>query len=89
MTLEKEEKTQVIGEFRAHEKDVGSPQVQIALLTQRIEELSKHVQAAPKDLHSKRGLIAMIEKRRRLLRYLKRVNPEIYTDILKKLSLRK
>ncbi len=89
MALSKEEKQQLIGEFRIHEKDGGSPEVQIAILTQRIEELSKHIQAAPKDFHSKRGLLQMVGKRRKLLRYLKKVSPERYQSVLGKLGLRR
>lgn len=89
MALEKEEKTQVISEFRIHDKDVGSSQVQIAILTQRIEDLSKHIQASPKDQSSKRGLLAMIAKRRTLLTYFRKTDPEKYAELLKKLGLRK
>ncbi len=89
MVLAKEERHQLISEFKVHEKDVGSPEVQISLLTRRIEELSKHIQASPKDFHSKRGLLIMVGKRRKLLRYLKGESPERYQNLLEKLGLRK
>jgi small subunit ribosomal protein S15 len=89
MVLAKEERQHLISEFRTHEKDVGSPEVQISLLTRRIEELSKHIQAFPKDFHSKRGLLIMVGKRRKLLRYLKNESPERYQGLLEKLGLRK
>ena len=89
MAISKEEKQQLIGEFRIHEKDGGSPEVQIAMLTQGIDELSKHVQSAPKDFHSKRGLLQMVGKRSKLLRYLKRLSPGRYQNLLGKLGLRK
>ncbi|HEY7534696.1 MAG TPA: 30S ribosomal protein S15 [Thermodesulfobacteriota bacterium] len=89
MVISKEEKQQQINEFRIHERDGGSPEIQIAILSQRIEELSKHIQLSPKDFHSKRGLLQMVGKRRKLLRYLKRINPERYKNLLGKLGLRK
>jgi small subunit ribosomal protein S15 len=87
--LAKEEKRRLISEFGVHAKDVGSPEIQISILTRRIEELSKHIQAAPKDFHSKRGLLVMVGKRRKLLRYLKEVSPQRYQNLLEKLGLRK
>ncbi len=89
MALAKEERHHLISQFRIHEKDVGSPEVQISLLTRRIEELSRHIQASPKDFHSKRGLLIMVGKRRKLLRYLKKESPERYQSLLEKLGLRK
>ncbi len=89
MVLAKEEKRHLISEFRTHEKDVGSPEVQISLLTRRIGELSKHIQAFPKDFHSKRGLLIMVVKRRKLLSYIKKESPERYRSLLEKLGLRK
>jgi len=89
MALEKEEKDQLIGDFRLHDKDVGSPEIQIAILTRRIQELSKHMQTAPKDFHSKRGLLSIVAKRRKLLDYLKGVSPERYGGLINKLGLRK
>jgi len=89
MALEKEEKSQLISDFRLHEKDVGSPEVQIAILTKRIRELSKHMQSAPQDFHSKRGLLSIVAKRRKLLDYVKQISPERYGNLLDKLRLRK
>ncbi len=89
MALEKEEKSQLICDFRLHEKDVGSPEVQIAILTRRIQELSKHMQSAPQDFHSKRGLLSIVAKRRKLLDYVKQISPERYGNLLDKLRLRK
>jgi small subunit ribosomal protein S15 len=89
MALEKEEKSQLISDFRLHEKDVGSPEVQIAILTRRIQELSKHMQSAPQDFHSKRGLLSIVAKRRKLLDYVKQISPERYGNLLDKLKLRK
>jgi small subunit ribosomal protein S15 len=89
MALEKEEKSQLISDFRLHEKDVGSPEVQIAILTRRIQELSKHMQSAPQDFHSKRGLLSIVARRRKLLDYVKQISPERYGNLLDKLRLRK
>lgn len=89
MAIAKEERQHLISQFRVHEKDVGSPEVQISLLTRRIEELSKHIQASPKDFHSKRGLLMMVAKRRKLLLYLKKESPQRYQNLLEKLGLRK
>ena len=89
MALEKEEKSQLISDFRLHEKDVGSPEVQIEILTRRIQELSKHMQSAPQDFHSKRGLLSIVAKRRKLLDYVKQISPERYGNLLDKLKLRK
>ena len=80
---------QVIKEFGKNEKDSGSADVQIALLTNRIHHLSKHLKMNKKDFHSSYGLIKMVGKRRRLLRYLNRTNSERYQTILEKLKLRK
>ena len=89
MAISKEEKQQLMGEFRIHEKGGGSPEVQVAMLTQVIEELSIHLQSAPKDFHPKRALLRMVGKRRKLLRYLKRLSPGRYQNLLGKLGLRK
>ncbi len=75
--------------FRIHEKDVGSIPVQIALLTQRINHLSGHFGTHPKDNHSRTGLMRMINRRRRFLKYLKRTAPEAYKSLINKLELRK
>lgn len=82
-------KKQVIDKFKTHEGDTGSPEVQIALLTQRIENVREHLKSHGHDNHSRRGLLSMINKRRRLLHYLMRKLPERYEDITGKLSLPK
>ena len=87
--MEKDEKLQLISNFRLHDSDVGSSVVQVALLTQRIKGLSTHMQSAPKDNHSRRGLTSLVAKRRRLLNYIKRLNPEKYKSLIEKLGLRK
>ena len=89
MVLVKEKKTEVIDNFKTHPKDTGSPAVQIALLTEKINYLSDHFKAHRKDFHSRRGLLIMIGKRRRLLAYLKKADPKKYEEILNKLNLRK
>ena len=87
MALEKEEKQKIISEFEAHEGDTGSPEVQIALLTERITQLSGHLEQFKKDSHSRRGLLAMVNKRRRLLAYLQRKDEVRYDAVVKKLGL--
>ena len=82
-------KTQVTKEFQIHAKDTGSTDVQIALLTSRINELTEHLQAHVKDHHSRRGLLKMVGQRRRLLDYLSNSEPKRYHEIIKKLNLRK
>jgi small subunit ribosomal protein S15 len=89
VVLLKEKKTEIIGDFKVHAKDTGSSVVQIALLTEKINYLSGHFKAHKKDFHSRRGLLMMIGKRRRLLSYLKRKDPQKYQEILAKLNLRK
>ena len=83
------EKIQVIEKFRVHEKDTGSPEVQIALLTERINELSDHFKSHVKDHQSRRGLLKMVGQRRRLLAYLKIKNTDKYQKVTKDLGLRK
>jgi small subunit ribosomal protein S15 len=73
--ITKENKTAVIGEYRRHDTDTGSPQVQVAILTTRINELTEHLRSNKKDHHSRRGLLKMVGRRRRLLNYLQRVDP--------------
>ncbi|RJP44161.1 30S ribosomal protein S15 [Candidatus Parcubacteria bacterium] len=87
--LSKRLKTKVISEHRAHEKDTGSAQVQIAMLTRRIEELAKHLKKNPKDHHSRRGLLKMVGHRRRLLGYLRKNQMSAYEKLIKKLDLKK
>ena len=89
MVLVKEKKTEVIGNFKVHAKDTGSPAVQIALLTEKMNYLAEHFQAHRKDFNSRRGLLMMIGKRRRLLAYLKKTDPQKYEETIKKLNLRK
>jgi len=87
--LEKGKKQEIIEKFRVHEKDSGSPEVQIALLTERIRELTGHFQVHKKDFHSRRGLLKLVGQRRRLLDYLKSRKIEKYRKIVKELGLRK
>ncbi len=82
-------KQEVIGNFRTHEKDTGSCEVQIALLSARIAHLTDHLRDHRKDFHSRRGLILMTSRRRKLLNYLKKHNLAKYNEILQKLSLRR
>jgi len=89
MTVTKERKQTLIGDFRRSETDSGSPEVQIALLTNRISELTSHFQTHKKDYASRRGLLMMVGRRRRLLDYLKRVDPQRYLDIIRRLEIRK
>ena len=89
MSLVKEKKTEVIENFKLHAKDTGSDVVQIALLTEKINYLSGHFKDHRKDFHSRRGLLMMIGKRRRLLAYLKKSDPKKYEETINKLNLRK
>jgi small subunit ribosomal protein S15 len=89
MTITRERKTELITDFRKAENDTGSPEVQIALLTSRISQLTDHLQTHKKDYASRRGLLMMVSRRRRLLDYLKRVSPQRYLDIIRRLDIRK
>jgi len=89
MALTKEKKTTVVKKFQRSEKDTGSDDVQIALLTTRINELTKHFAVNKKDHHSRLGLIKMVERRKRLLNYMQTTYPERYQKIIKELELRK
>lgn len=89
MTMLKEKKERVITDNRIHEKDTGSPEVQIAILTERINELTGHLNVHKKDHHSRRGLLMMVGKRRRLLGYLMKKDINRYREIIKKLGLRR
>lgn len=82
-------KSEIINQFKAHEKDTGSSEVQIALLTSRINHLTDHLRTHRKDFHSRRGLLQMASRRRKLLDYVKRTDLNQYNEILQKLSLRK
>ncbi len=87
--LKKEVKTKLIKEHAIHQKDTGSSDVQIGLLSEEIEDLVLHLKEHPKDLHSKRGLIRMVIKRKKLLSYLKTEDEKRYKDIVKKIGLKK
>ena len=87
--LLKEEKTAIMTEYATHEGDTGSPEVQIAVLTKRINDLTAHMKEHPKDFHSNRGLLKMVGRRRNLLGYLQKKDIERYRAIIKKLGLRK
>ncbi|MEX0622151.1 MAG: 30S ribosomal protein S15 [Candidatus Woykebacteria bacterium] len=89
MALETEEKKKILKEFAQHEGDTGSPEVQIALLSERIKRLSDHLKGHKQDIHSRRGLLQMINKRRRILIYLTRKDPDRYKSIVQKLGLSK
>lgn len=89
MTLTPEKKAKVVQEFQLHPGDTGSPEVQVALLTAHIDDLSTHFQAHPKDLHSRMGLLKMVNKRRRLLDYLKKEDGSRYRTLIERLGLRK
>jgi small subunit ribosomal protein S15 len=89
MSLQKEKKREIIQEFKVHENDSGSAEVQIALLTARIEHLQNHFEVHKKDHHSRRGLLKMVGQRRRLLNYLKEKDLNAYQEIVKRLKLRK
>ena len=87
--LTQEEKTKVIKKYKLHETDTGSPEVQIALLTEEIKRLLLHLKKHSKDFHSKRGLLKMVSKRRELLNYLKKEDTRRYNSISKKIGLKK
>ena len=89
MALATEVKESIINRYRTHEGDTGSPQVQVALLTQRINELTEHFKTHKKDNHSRRGLLKMVSQRRSLLDYLKRRDIEGYHELISKLGLRR
>ena len=89
MGLIKETKEKIVTDFRTHESDTGSPQVQVALLSQRINELTEHFKIHKKDNHSRRGLLKMVSQRRSLLDYLKRKDIERYHDVVNRLGLRR
>ncbi len=89
MTLDKAEKSQLMQSFARHEGDTGSPEVQIALLSQRIQQLTEHLRLHKHDEHSRRGLLKLVGQRRRHLKYLSRTNPESYRDLIQKLGLRR
>ena len=89
MALNKDRKTELISSYRTHESDTGSPEVQVALLSERINYLNDHFKTHVKDHHSRRGLLKLVGQRRQLLNYLKRKNIERYSELIKKLNIRK
>ncbi len=89
MSIPKEKKKQVISNFKQHEKDSGSAFVQIAVLTERINNLGPHFKSHVKDHHSRRGLLKLVSQRRKLLDYLKRENQDAYYKLIEQLDLRK
>lgn len=89
MALNREDKNNVIEEFKQHEGDTGSPEVQVALLTKRIEYLTEHFKDHKKDFHSRTGLLKLVGKRRKLLNYLKSKDINRYRDLIGRLKLRK
>lgn len=89
MALKTKEKTKVIGEVATHDKDTGSSEVQIALVSKEMDKLVLHLKKHPQDVHSKRGLIKMVIKRKKLLAYLKKNSEKRYNAIIKKIGLKK
>ncbi len=89
MVLVKDKKTKIIDEFKVHARDTGSAEVQIAILTERINILGEHFKLHKNDFHSRRGLLSLVGRRRRLLNYLKKKDIKKYENVLEKLSLRK
>lgn len=89
MALQKTDKDEIIENFQVHESDTGSPEVQIALLTERIAGLTEHLREHPHDHHSRRGLFKLVGRRRRLLRYLSREDSDRYRTITERLGLRR
>ena len=89
MTLVKEQKSDIIGGYKQHDSDTGSPEVQIALLSARINQLTEHLKEHRKDHHSRRGLLLMVGQRRRLLNYLSKKDINRYREVIAKLGLRR
>lgn len=89
MTFGKEEKQAVIGDYKLHETDTGSPEVQIAILSKRINYLTEHFKTHKKDHHSRRGLLKLVSQRRKLLNYLKASSTERYEQVISRLEIRK
>ncbi len=87
--MKRAQKKKIITKHSQHDKDTGSPQVQVAILTERIKEVQDHLSTHPKDNHSRRGLLGMVGKRRKLLNYLRLNNKEDYEELITKLKLRK
>lgn len=89
MSITAERKQELIGEYETKKGDTGSPEVQVAILTERINALSNHMQTHKKDIHSRRGLLAMVAKRRKLLDYLKSKDEGRYKDLIQRLNIRR
>jgi len=89
MALETDSKKQVVATYRVHKTDTGSPEVQVAILSQRIVQLQDHFKTHRKDHHSRRGLLSMVARRRRLLKYLKSRSPERYKNLISSLGIRR
>ena len=89
MSLHREEKDQIIRQYQTHQSDTGSPEVQVALLTERINQLTEHLKAHTHDHHSRRGLLKLVGRRRRLLAYLRRKDVERYRTVISRLGLRR
>jgi small subunit ribosomal protein S15 len=89
VALTKDKKTDLISSYRTHDKDTGSPEVQVALLSERINYLTEHFKTHAKDHHSRRGLLKLVGQRRRLLDYLKSKDTERYAELIKRLGIRK
>lgn len=89
MALTQERKNEIIAEFKTHENDTGSPEVQIAILTEKINLLNEHLKTHKKDHHSRRGLMKMVGKRRNLLAYLRNNDVQRYRELINKLGLRR
>ena len=89
VALTKDRKTELIGSYKTHEQDTGSPEVQVAILSERISYLTEHFKTHAKDHHSRRGLLMLVGRRRRLLDYLKAKDAERYAELIKRLNIRK
>ncbi|MFN7979970.1 MAG: 30S ribosomal protein S15 [Vicinamibacterales bacterium] len=89
MALTKDKKTELIGSYRTHDSDTGSPEVQVAILSERIAYLTEHFKGHAKDHHSRRGLLKLVGQRRRLLDYLKSKDSDRYAELIKRLGIRK
>ena len=89
MALAKEAKLEIIGQYKTHGSDTGSPEVQVALLTNRINGLTEHFKTHAKDNHSRRGLLKLVQQRRRLLDYLRHKNADRYREVISRLGIRK
>ena len=87
--LTNDKKSELIGSFKTHESDTGSPEVQVAILSERISYLTEHFKTHAKDHHSRRGLLKLVGQRRRLLDYLKRKDADRYADLIRRLGIRK